>query len=98
MNKLMIVVGMLSGMSLPSTSEIKKDGTRVDIIEKVFLSEAIDNIQDQETWIREDINNGTRRDLKAIIMADKVDKSFTEVKRLTKKIKEKKLQIFQIAP
>ena len=58
MNKLMIVVGMLSGMSLPSTSEIKKDGTRVDIIEKVFLSEAIDNIQDQETWIREDINNG----------------------------------------
>ena len=29
-----------------------------ELPEKAYWSEAIDNVQDQMTWIREDINNG----------------------------------------
>ena len=43
MNKLMIVVGMLSGMSLPSPSEIKRDGT--EVYNNIQIKWSIENIE-----------------------------------------------------
>ncbi len=56
MNKLMIVVGMLSSMSLPKPSEIKRDGT--EVYHGTQLVWAIDNLKDMQKYIQEDMNIG----------------------------------------
>ena len=52
MNKLIIMVGMLSGLNC------QQDGTRVDTIEKASWSYLIGNIQDMKEWMVQDLNNG----------------------------------------
>ena len=52
MNKLMIMVGMLSSLNC------QQDGTRVDVIEKASWSYLIGNIQDMKEWMVQDLNNG----------------------------------------
>ena len=51
MNKLIITIGLLSGLSS------QPDGTRVDYTEKIKLAQSIDHIQDMKEWLQEDINN-----------------------------------------
>jgi len=55
MNKLMIVVGMLSGMSLPSPSEIKRDGT--EVYNNIQIKWSIESIEDLQQFIGDDIYN-----------------------------------------
>jgi len=50
MNKLIITIGLLSGLSYQS------DGTRVDYTEKIKIAQSINHIQDMKEWMREDIN------------------------------------------
>ncbi len=50
MNKLIITIGLLSGLSHQA------DGTRVDYTEKIKLAESINHIQDMKQWMYEDIN------------------------------------------
>jgi hypothetical protein len=52
MNKLIIIVGMLSSINC------QQDGTRVDTIEKASWSYLIGNIQDMKEWMVQDLNNG----------------------------------------
>tara|TARA_R100001198_G_C5149707_1_gene159748 strand:+ start:144 stop:383 length:240 start_codon:yes stop_codon:yes gene_type:complete len=52
MNKLIIMVGMLSSLNC------QQDGTRVDIIEKASWNYLIGNIQDMKEWMVQDLNNG----------------------------------------
>ena len=52
MNKLIIMVGILSSLNC------QQDGTRVDIIEKASWSYLIGNIQDMKEWMVQDLNNG----------------------------------------
>ena len=47
MNKIIITIGILSGLSC------QPDGTRVE------LSQALDHIGDMQAWIIEDVNNGS---------------------------------------
>ena len=56
MNKLMIVVGMLSGMSLPSPSEIKRDGT--EVYNNIQIKWSIENIEDLQQFVGDDLYNG----------------------------------------
>ena len=51
MNKLMITIGLLTGVSYQT------DGTRVDYTEKIKIAQSIDHIQDMKEWMYEDINN-----------------------------------------
>ena len=51
MNKLMITIGLLSGLNYQT------DGTRVDYTEKIKLAESINHIQDMKEWMVEDVNN-----------------------------------------
>ena len=51
MNKLMITIGLLSGLNYQT------DGTRVDYTEKIKLAESISHIQDMKEWMLEDVNN-----------------------------------------
>ena len=51
MNKLIITIGLLSGLSHQT------DGTRVDYTEKIKLAQSINHIQDMKEWMQEDINN-----------------------------------------
>ena len=51
MNKIMITIGLLSGLNYQT------DGTRVDYTEKIKLAQSIDHIQDMKEWMQEDINN-----------------------------------------
>jgi hypothetical protein len=51
MNKLMITIGLLSGLNYQT------DGTRVDYTEKIKLAESINHIQDMKEWMLEDVNN-----------------------------------------
>jgi len=51
MNKIMITIGLLSGLNYQT------DGTRVDYTEKIKLAESINNIQDMKEWMQEDVNN-----------------------------------------
>jgi len=51
MNKLIITIGLLSGLSYQS------DGTRVDYTEKIKIAQSIDHIQDMKEWMQEDVNN-----------------------------------------
>ena len=51
MNKLMITIGLLTGVSY------QNDGTRVDYTEKIKLAQSINHIQDMKEWMQEDINN-----------------------------------------
>ncbi len=55
MNKLMIVVGMLSGMSLPKQSEIKRDGT--EVYNNIQIKWSIESIEDLQQFIGDDIYN-----------------------------------------
>jgi len=55
MNKLMIVVGMLSGMSLPRPSEIKRDGT--EVYNNIQIKWSIESIEDLQQFIGDDIYN-----------------------------------------
>ena len=55
MNKLMIVVGMLSSVSLPKPNEIKRDGTILHSNSQIEWS--IENVQHLKSWILEDLNN-----------------------------------------
>tara|TARA_R100000781_G_C4010379_1_gene103461 strand:- start:59 stop:301 length:243 start_codon:yes stop_codon:yes gene_type:complete len=50
MNKLIITIGLLSGISYQS------DGTRVDYTEKIKLAQSINHIQDMKEWMKEDVN------------------------------------------
>ena len=50
MNKLIITIGLLSGLSYQS------DGTRVDYTEKIKIAQSINHIQDMKEWMKEDIN------------------------------------------
>jgi len=52
MNKLIVIVGMLSSINC------QQDGTRVDTIEKASWSYLIGNIQDMKEWMVQDLNNG----------------------------------------
>jgi len=52
MNKLIIMVGMLSSLNY------QQDGTRVDTIEKASWNYLIGNIQDMKEWMEQDLNNG----------------------------------------
>ncbi len=56
MNKLMIVVGMLSGMSLPRPSEIKRDGT--EVYNNIQIKWSIESIEDLQQFIGDDLYNG----------------------------------------
>ena len=56
MNKLMIVVGMLSGMSLPKPSEIKRDGT--EVYNNIQIKWSIENIEDLQQFVGDDLYNG----------------------------------------
>jgi len=51
MNKLMITIGLLSGLNYQT------DGTRVDYTEKIKLAQSINHIQDMKEWMLEDVNN-----------------------------------------
>ena len=53
--KLMIVVGMLSGMSLPSPSEIKRDGT--EVYNNIQIKWSIENIEDLQQFVNDDLYN-----------------------------------------
>tara|TARA_B100001057_G_scaffold321970_1_gene322179 strand:+ start:333 stop:614 length:282 start_codon:yes stop_codon:yes gene_type:complete len=57
MNKLMIAIGMISGVYLPTANEIKRDGTQVSY-EPRQLVWAIDNLQDIKGYIIEDMEEG----------------------------------------
>jgi hypothetical protein len=50
MNKLIITIGLLSGLSYQS------DGTRVDYTEKIKIAQSINHIQDMKEWMKEDVN------------------------------------------
>ena len=50
MNKLIITIGLLSGLSS------QPDGTRVDYTEKIKIAQSINHIQDIKEWMYEDIN------------------------------------------
>ncbi len=51
MNKLIITIGLLSGLSC------QKDGTRVDYNEKIKMYESINHIQDMKEWMKSDVDN-----------------------------------------
>tara|TARA_R100001480_G_scaffold1518_2_gene4702 strand:- start:4539 stop:4784 length:246 start_codon:yes stop_codon:yes gene_type:complete len=51
----MIVVGMLSGMSLPSPSEIKRDGT--EVYNNIQIKWSIENIEDLQQFVGDDLYN-----------------------------------------
>tara|TARA_B100000900_G_scaffold370206_1_gene348537 strand:- start:527 stop:772 length:246 start_codon:yes stop_codon:yes gene_type:complete len=51
----MIVVGMLSGMSLPSPSEIKRDGT--EVYNNIQIKWSIENIEDLQQFVNDDLYN-----------------------------------------
>jgi len=55
MNKLMIVVGVLSGMSLPNPSEIKRD--RTEVYNNIQIKWSIESIEDLQQFIGDDIYN-----------------------------------------
>ena len=52
MNKAIILVGLLSGLSC------QPDGTKVDLPEKAQWDHLVDNIQDMREWMKQDANNG----------------------------------------
>ena len=52
----MIVVGMLSGMSLPKPSEIKRDGT--EVYNNIQIKWSIENIEDLQQFVGDDLYNG----------------------------------------
>tara|TARA_B100000575_G_C22906673_1_gene526708 strand:- start:446 stop:688 length:243 start_codon:yes stop_codon:yes gene_type:complete len=52
MNKLIITIGLLSGLSC------QPDGTRVDLLEKAKWNHLVDNIQDMREWMKKDTENG----------------------------------------
>ncbi len=51
MNKLIITIGLLSGLSS------QPDGTRVDYTEKLKLAESINHVQDMKEWMQSDVEN-----------------------------------------
>jgi|9_EtaG_2_1085328.scaffolds.fasta_scaffold13030_3 predicted transcriptional regulator len=56
MNKLMIVVGMLGSMSLPTPKEVERDGTQV--YNNVQIAWSIENIEDLQQFVGDDLYNG----------------------------------------
>ncbi len=52
MNKAIILVGLLSGLSC------QPDGTKVELPETCHWGHLIDNIQDMREWMREDMKQG----------------------------------------
>ena len=56
MNKLMIAIGMLGSMSLPTPNEVKRDGTQV--YNNIQIAWSIENIEDLQQYIGDDLYNG----------------------------------------
>ena len=52
MNKIIITIGILSGLSC------QPDGTRVELTEKAQWNHLVDNIQDMREWMQEDMKQG----------------------------------------
>jgi len=52
MNKAIILVGLLSGLSC------QQDGTKVELPEACHWGHLIDNIQDMREWMNEDMKQG----------------------------------------
>jgi len=46
-----------------------------DLPEEAYWSEAIDNVQDQMTWIREDLNNGRISEEEAEYYLENLDRT-----------------------
>jgi benzoyl-CoA reductase/2-hydroxyglutaryl-CoA dehydratase subunit BcrC/BadD/HgdB len=46
-----------------------------ELPEKAYWSEAIDNVQDQMTWIREDINNGRITEEQAELQLENLERT-----------------------
>jgi len=46
-----------------------------DLPEEAYWNEAIDNVQDQMTWIREDLNNGRITEEQAEISLQNLDRT-----------------------
>ena len=56
MNKLMIAIGMLGSMSLPTPNEVERDGTQV--YSNIQIAWSIENIEDLQQYISDDLYNG----------------------------------------
>ena len=56
MNKLMIAIGMLGSMSLPTPNEVERDGTQV--YNNIQIAWSIENIEDLQQYIGDDLYNG----------------------------------------
>jgi len=56
MNKLMIAIGMLGSMSLPTPKEVERDGTEVH--RNLQIRWSIESIEDLQQYIGDDLYNG----------------------------------------
>tara|TARA_R100000654_G_scaffold11614_1_gene25532 strand:+ start:5208 stop:5459 length:252 start_codon:yes stop_codon:yes gene_type:complete len=52
MNKIIITIGLLSGLSC------QQDGTKVELPEQAHWNHLVDNIADMREWMREDMKQG----------------------------------------